>query len=152
PIEPVWWIGRATGDLSLALTGIEPAKHLAAHLEGRDYLLGHRDCRAATRISPRACAAPLGREHAKPTQFNPLQCGCDGVEDRVAVVLHCPPIQVGVPLGEFLNQFGLDYRSLERSTRTGKQKARRTGAEVGLEMPADSAGSSTLPCPSTAAT
>src|SRR5215207_7696039 len=59
PIEPVWRTGRATGDLSRALAGIEPAKHLSAHLEGRDYLLGHRDYRAATRIASGACAAPV---------------------------------------------------------------------------------------------
>src|SRR4051812_26071638 len=33
PIEPVWRIGSATGDLSRVLARIEPAKHLAARLE-----------------------------------------------------------------------------------------------------------------------
>src|SRR6185436_12086532 len=108
---------QGAGELSLALAWVEPAQHLAAHLEGRDYLLGHRDCRAIARISSGTCAAPLDRERAEAAQLNPLtplQCSCDGVEDRVDEVLHVLPIQVGVLLGELLNQFGLDHRSLWR--------------------------------------
>src|SRR3954466_5666109 len=134
---------------------MEPARHLSAHLEGRDYLLGHRDCRAIARISSGPCAAPLGHERAEAAQLNPLtplQCGCDGVEDRVDDVLHILLIQVRVLFSELLNQFGFDHRSLERSTRTGQTKGPPNAGRGGVEMPAESAGSSTLPRPSPAAT
>ena len=42
--------------------------------------------------------------------------------------------------------------ALGEAAKRAKQKARRTRAEVGLEMPAEAAGSSTLPRPHTAAT
>src|SRR3954447_25356334 len=51
---------------------VEPAVHLATHLEHRKHSLGHRDRPATARISSGACAAPLGREHAEAAQLNPL--------------------------------------------------------------------------------
>src|SRR3954447_17073741 len=116
---------QGAGELSLALTGIEPAQHLAAHLEGRDYLLGHRDCRTIARISSGTCAAPLDRERAEAAQLNPVllrQRIGNRVEDRVDEVLHVLPIQVRVLFGELLNQFGLDRHSPGRSTRAGQTK------------------------------
>src|SRR3954454_5847412 len=104
---------------------VEPAVHLAAHLEHRKHSLGHRDHRAATWISSGACAAPLGREHAKPTQLNPVplrQRIRDRVEDRVDDVCRVLLVEVRVLFGDLQDEFGLDHRSLERSTRTGQTK------------------------------
>src|SRR5215212_12009587 len=106
---------QGNGDLSRDLAGIEPAKHLAARLEHRSQLLGHRDYRAATRISSGTCAAPLGREHAKPTQFNPVplrkRIG-DRVEDRIDDVCRVLFVEVRVLLGDLQDEFGLDHRGL----------------------------------------
>src|SRR3954466_9735197 len=92
---------------------VEPIEHLAARLEHRKHPFGHRDRPTIARISSGTCAAPLGREYAEAAQFNPVslrQRICDRVEDRVDDVLHVLPIQVGVLLGELLNQFGLEHR------------------------------------------
>src|SRR3954462_2530788 len=133
---------------------VEPAVHLAAHLEHRKHSLGHRDHPAATRISSGACAAPPGREHAEAAQLNPLtplQCGCDGIQDRVDDVCRVLLVEMRVLFGDLQDEFGLDHRSLGEAAKRAKQKARRTRAEVGLEMPAESADSLTLPRPYTAA-
>src|SRR3954451_4784257 len=128
-MEPVWRTGRATGDLSRALAWIEPAKHLSAHLEGRDYLLRHRDYRAATRISSGACAAPLGREHAEAAHFNPVplrQRIGDRVQDRIDDVCRVLLVEVRVLLGDLQDEFGLDHRSLWQRSLRGRELLQRT--------------------------
>ena len=67
--------------------------------------------KVGTTFSGTATAAPLDRERAEAAQLNPAplrQRIGHRVEDRVDDVLHVLPVQVGVLLGELLNQFGLD--------------------------------------------
>src|SRR3954451_20900729 len=56
----------------LCLAWVEAAVHVAAGLEGRNDLFGHRDLGAIARVSSRARVPLLDREHAKAAQFNPI--------------------------------------------------------------------------------
>ena len=55
-----------------ALGGVEPAVHVAAGLERRNHLLGHRDLGTIARVSSGARLARLDREHAKVAQLHPI--------------------------------------------------------------------------------
>src|SRR3954447_7925243 len=106
----------------LCLAWVEAAVHVAAGLEGRNDLFGHRDLGAIARVSSHARVPLLDREHAKAAQFNPIplrQRGRDRVQNGVDDGLHVPLVQVRVLLGDPLNQFRLDhagFRSRDRAS------------------------------------
>src|SRR5215210_1060857 len=119
---------------SLAVARVEPTMHILAGLEGRDYLLGHRDPFTIARVAPGARVTPLDREHPKVTQLDPVttrERGRDRVQDGVDDGLHIPLVQVRVLLRDPLDQFRLEHRYLsqkgalrERWSRKGSEPAK----------------------------
>src|SRR3954447_8412672 len=95
-----------------ALGGVEPPVHVAAGLERRNHLLGHRDLDTIAWVSSGARLARLDREHAKVAQLHTIatrQSRRNRAQDRVDDGLHIPLVQVWVLRGDFLDQFRLEH-------------------------------------------